>query len=350
LKIMDARSAERLFARLDAAAHANRFSGVVAVRLDADLGFERAYGYADRANGLANTMQTRFATASATKAFTALAVCALMEEGRLAPDASLIDLLDVSLPHISRAVTIEHLLTHTSGVGDYYDEDVVADFTDYHLPIPWYRLERPQDYLPLLAELPPKFPPGARFSYSNSGFILLGLVVEHLARVPYHEFVQARIFDRAHMSQTGFFRLDQLPERTALGYVDAADGSWRTNVYSLPVVGGPDGGAFCTAADMRSFWSALHGDLIVGREWRDRFLRSRVSAGTPGLFYGLGVWIHDRADQPLHFVEGADAGVTFNSLHDGESGTEYTIACNAPPGATEIVKLLDEAILDLEPA
>jgi CubicO group peptidase (beta-lactamase class C family) len=346
---MDARSAQRLFARLDAAADANRFSGVVAVRLGADLGFERAYGHADRANGLANTMQTRFATASATKAFTALAVIALMEDGRLAPEASLVDLLDLSLPHVSREVTIEHLLTHTSGIGDYYDEDVVADFTDFHLPIPWYRLERPHDYLPLLAELPPKFAPGARFSYSNSGFVLLGLVIEQLAGVAYQEFVQTRIFDRAGMSQAGFFRLDRLPGRTALGYVDAAGGSWRTNVYNLPVVGGPDGGAFCTAADMGSFWSALHGDLIVGREWRERVLRSRVSAGTSGLSYGLGLWIHERADRPVHFVEGADAGVSFNSLHDAESGTEYTVACNAPPGATAIVKLLDEALLDIEP-
>ena len=342
---VDARSAERLFARLDRAAEANRLSGVVSVRLGSNDAFERAYGYADRANKIANTMRTRFATASATKAFTALAACVLLEEGRLAPDASVTEVLGVALPHLSREVTVEHLLTHTSGIGDYYDEDVVTDFTDFHLPIPWYRLERPRDYVPLLAELPPKFPPGERFSYSNSGYILLGLVVEDVAGVPYQEFVQTRIFDQAGMSEAGFFRLDALPESTALGYIDAEDGSWRTNVDNLPVVGGPDGGAFCTAADMARFWSALDRDVILGRAWRERFLRPHVTDPSSGVSYGLGVWIHQGpAGPPFHYLEGADAGVSFTSLHGAERGVEYTVACNAPPGATEIVALLDEAI------
>ncbi len=315
------------------------------MRFGPDLVLERAYGYADRANEVVNTMQTRFGTASTTKTFTALGVCALMEDGQLTLDTSLTDVLDVSLPHVPREVTIERLLTHTSGVGDHYDEEVVTDFTSFHVSIPWYRLERPRDYLPLLAELPQKFRPGERFSYSNSGFILLGLVIEELAGVPYQEFVQARIFDRAGMSDSGFFRLDALPGSTALGYVDAADGSWRTNVYNLPVVGGPDGGAFSTARDMARFWAALDGDLIVGRDWRRRFLGPQVPASTPGTFYGLGVWIYQRPGGPsFHCAQGGDAGVSFTSLHGAESEIEYTVACNAPPSETEIVKLLDDAI------
>lgn len=118
--------------------------------------------------------------------------------------------------------------------------------------------------------------------------------------------------------------------------------------YNLPVVGVPDGGAFSTAADMARFWSGLHSDLILGSEWRECFLRPHVSAGPSGLTYGLGVWIHERPDeQAFPFLEGADAGVTFNSLHHAESGIEYTVACNAPPGATELVKLLDGAILEV---
>jgi CubicO group peptidase (beta-lactamase class C family) len=306
--------------------------------------FERAYGFADRSNQVVNTMQTRFGTASATKAFTALCVCALMESDRLALDTSVTDLLGVGLPHVSNAVTIEHLLTHTSGIGDYYDEDVVTDFTSFHLAIPWYRLERPRDYVPLLAELPPKFAPGMRFSYCNSGFILLGLIVEELSGVVYQEFVQTRVFDRAQMSESGFMRLDALPERTAIGYIDE-DGGWRTNVYNLPVVGGPDGGAFSTAADMTKFWSALNRDLIVGREWRERFLQPHVATPTRGVFYGLGVWIRQRPDgPPFYFVEGGDAGVSFTSLCGSTGGVEYTVACNAPQGESEIVELLDEAI------
>ncbi len=339
---MATRSAKRLFAQLDDVAKANSFSGVVSVRLGAELEFDRAYGYADRANAIENTMRTRFGTASVTKGFTALAVCALIEEGELTLETPATEVLGELLPDLSPEMTIEHLLTHTSGVGDYYDEDVVTDFTDFHLPIPWFRLERPRDYLPLIADLPAQFPPGERFSYSNSGYVLLGVIVEELTGVPFQRFVEARIFDPAGMSESGFFRFDQLPESTALGYIEASDGSWRTNVYNLPVVGGPDGGAFSTAADMARFWSSLHADRILGREWRERWLRPRISAPSPSLFYGLGVWIHQRPDgQAIPFLQGEDAGVTFSSLHDASSETGYTVACNSPPGATEVVKLLD---------
>ncbi len=342
---MDAESADRLFASIDATAEANRFSGVVSLRLDPGGVFERAYGYADRSNRVANTIATRFGTASATKTFTALSVCALMQDGRLGLDTPVADVVGVDLPQISREVTIEHLLTHTSGIGDYYDEEIVTDFTNYHLSIPWYRLERPRDYLPLLRELPPKFTAGERFNYCNSGFIVLGLIVEELAGVSYQRFVHTRVFNPARMADSGFFRLDALPESTAVGYIEA-DGRWRTNIYNLPVVGGPDGGAFTTAADMNRFWSALHADLIVAREWRERVLRPHVPTPTAGFFYGLGVWIHQRPGgrPPLPFLEGADAGVTFSSLHSPEGEVEYTIACNAPPSASEVVKMLDDAI------
>jgi CubicO group peptidase (beta-lactamase class C family) len=346
---VDATSAARLFAAIDAAAEANRFSGAVSLQLGPDLVFERAYGYADRSNRIENTMQTRFGTASVTKGFTALSVCRALQDARLPLETPVRDVLGPLLPHLSGDVTIKHLLTHTSGIGDYYDEEVVTDFTNYHVSIPWHRLERPRDYLPLL-DLPPKFAPGERFSYCNSGFIVLGLVVEELGGRPYHDFVQTQIFDRAGMTCSGFFRLDALPGSTALGYIDL-DGSWKTNVYNLPVIGGPDGGAFTTAADMAHFWAALHRSLLVGPEWRDAYLRPHVRAEAVGahVSYGLGVWIYDRPGERLfHYLDGGDAGVSFTSLHSAERGVEYTVACNAPPSAREIVTLLDEAILGLD--
>jgi CubicO group peptidase (beta-lactamase class C family) len=120
--------------------------------------------------------------------------------------------------------------------------------------------------------------------------------------------VQTRIFERAEMSDSCFLRLDALPERTAIGYIEA-DGTWRTKIYNLPVVGGPDGGAFSTAAAMAKFWSALDRDLILGRKWRERFLRPHVPTPTFGVFYGLGVWIHQRPERPrLDFLEGEMPG------------------------------------------
>ena len=198
--------------------------------------------------------------AQCSKTFTALCICALIEDGRLALSTSVTDVLSAALPHVSREVTIESLLTHTSGIGDYYDEDLVDDFTAYHLPIPWYRLERtarlPAAPRRAAAEV---LGPASGSATRNSGFILLGLVVEERRRhSPTSECVQTRVFDTGRDVRTRASSAStRSPNSTALGYIDAEDGSWRTNVYNLPVVGGPDGGAFSTAPDIARFWSAL---------------------------------------------------------------------------------------------
>ena len=151
-----------------------RFSGVVFVKLNGNAAFENAYGYADRSNKIPNTVDTRFGIASGTKFLTALGIGKLIDRGELSLTSRLCDCVNIDFPHISEDVTIHHLLTHTSGVYDYYDEELIEDVDNFQLDIPCFELKSLKDYIPLFRDGRMKFNPGERFSYSNGGFILLG--------------------------------------------------------------------------------------------------------------------------------------------------------------------------------
>ena len=131
-----------------------------------------------RGYGIANAVDTRFGLASGTKALTALSIMSLIEDGRLDLDTTARSVLGEDLPLIHDDVTVEHLLAHRSGIGDYFDEDVVESMTDYVLPIPVHRLATTPDYLAVLDGHAQRFPPGERFAYNNGGFVVLALIGE----------------------------------------------------------------------------------------------------------------------------------------------------------------------------
>jgi CubicO group peptidase (beta-lactamase class C family) len=234
---------------LDTAVGEHTFSGVIDIRHKNTVPYARAAGYADRSNKIPNTLETCFGIASGTKFLTALAIGKLIEANQLSFSTPLKDCLALDFPRYSPEITIRHLLTHTSGIPDYFDEDKVTDFDNFTLSIPWYELRGPRDYLAVFPDEETKFTPGERFAYSNGGFILLGVVIEELTGMKYQDFVAQAIFQAIGMHQSGYFALNKLPEKTALGYVEEEVG-WRTNIYNLPVIGSSDGGAFTTVSDV----------------------------------------------------------------------------------------------------
>lgn len=306
------------------------FSGVVSVSRGADVVFEQAYGFADRAHRIPCTPQTRFATASGTKGFTALAVLGLVVDGVLSLATTARSVLGADLPLISSDVTVEHLLNHTSGIGDYADED-----DDPPLKVAVYELVRTEDYVRALDGFPPKFPANSRFRYCNAGYVVLALIAERAGGRSYHELVAERVWAPAEMKETGFLRSDALPGDAALGYLE--DG--RTNVFAVPVIGNGDGGAYTTVADVRRYWSALIAGRIVPEEWAVRAV-SPQSAGPPDhrLGYGWGMWL----DGPAVLLEGADRGVRFRSVFDRSSGVCVTVIANVETPINPIMSRLRE--------
>src|SRR3954447_24148185 len=191
---------------IDRLAAATGFSGVVRVDRGGRVELARAYGLAHRGWDLANTVDTRFAVASGTKGLTALTVASLVAEGRLELATTARSVLGGDLPLIDDGITVEHLLGHRSGIGDYFDEDAVESDTDYVLPLPVHRLAATEDYLAVLDGYPQVFPPGARFAYNNGGFVVLALIAERVGGAPFADLVRARVCVPAGMPDTEFLR------------------------------------------------------------------------------------------------------------------------------------------------
>jgi CubicO group peptidase (beta-lactamase class C family) len=314
------------------------FSGVV--RVDGPEGIEvvRAYGLADRAHAIPNEPDTQFGIASGTKGLTALVVMRLVEEGALTLSTPARSVLGADLPLVDERVTVEHLLAHRSGIGDYLDEELDLDFTDYLLPVPAQQLATTEAYLEVLAGHPQKFPPGERFAYCNSGYVLLALIAERVAGVPFHDLVRDLVCAPAGMGDTAFLRSDELPGRAAVGYLQV-HGTWRTNVFHLPVIGSGDGGIYTTAADVATFWRALFAGSIVREETLAEMLRDR-SAPREDRGYGLGFWLP--AGGRAVRLEGGDTGVRFVTVHDPDRLLTWTLLSNTDEAPRGIAARLEQ--------
>jgi CubicO group peptidase (beta-lactamase class C family) len=312
------------------------FSGVVSVGRAGEVEFAQAYGLAHRAHRIPNTVDTRFAIASGTKALTALAVVSLIAQGALDLSTTARSVLRDDLPLIDDRVTVEHLLAHRSGIGDYLDDD--ADVNDYLLPVPMQELADAEQYLAVLDGLPTAFPPGEQFSYSNGGYVVLALIAERVAGVPYHDLVRTRVCEPAGLHDTGFPRSDELPGRTATGYLPAGADRWRSNVFHLPVRGVGDGGAYTTVADVSAFWRAFFAGRIVPAGWVAEMVRPRNDVPGEPMRCGLGFFLHQTRDQVM--LIGQDAGVSFMTVHDPADALTYTVVSNTAGGAWPVLRHL----------
>lgn len=317
----------------------NNFSGVISIKEKGEIIYENAAGFADRSNKVRNNIETKFGIASGTKFFTALAIGKLIEKGEISLETKVFDIINYDFPLYSKEITIEQLLTHTSGIPDYYDEEKVDDFDNFSVAIPWYQLREPKDYFPIFPQEKMKFLPGEKFSYCNSGFILLAAIVHEVSGIPYARFVEEYIFKASGMKNSGFFELNRLPENTALGYVKD-DNGWRTNIYNLPIVGGGDGGAFTTVGDLYIFWDALFEFKILSRGLTELYIKPYIKAESEGvnIYYGHGIWLYKGEETLEEYIVGCDAGVSFKSAIIRKDQIIYTVISNTDDGAWPIIR------------
>lgn len=292
-------------------------SGVLCAHRDGELIAGWARGFADRSFGVLNTLATRFGTASITKTFTAAAVLSLVADGTLSLATTARSILGPDLPLIADDVTIDLLLSHRSGIGDYLDEDI-DEYAALTMPV--QQLDRTEAYVPLIDGFETKFPAGERFSYCNGGFVVLAILAERAAGAPYTELVRARVFDPAGMTTADFARSDRPEPQTAVGYTP--DGS--TNIFDLPVLGIGDGGAHAAAADLDAFWRGLLGGRILPASLVEAMTERVTSDAEDGDGYGRGLWLTDG----LLMMLGGDHGITANSSHDPATGVTVTLLSN----------------------
>lgn len=322
--------------QVDAVARRESFTGVVRVDLgDATL-VSAAHGLADRAWEIPNRPDTRFGMASGSKTFTALAVASVIGEGRLALDTPVRTILGDDLPLIDDRVTVEHLLSHTSGIGDYLDESE-WDPSLPILPQPVHTYRSGEDFLATLDGHPQVAAPGVEFAYCNGGYVVLAIVLERLLGEPLPAIVASRVFEPAGMSETAFLEMDALPGNVARGYVER-DGL-RSNVHFLPVVATGDGGAYTSAADMLTFWRALYAGRIVPTDWVARMTEPRNWEPEESLHYGLGCYVRE----PAAVMVGMDSGVWFTSFHDPTRDLTFSVLANTHYSAWQVTDLLMDA-------
>jgi len=324
------------------------FSGVVLIREQGNTIFEYAYGDANRSDAIHNTMHTRFAIASGSKIFTAVAVALLVDKNVITFDTPLKDCLKIEFPHFDPNITVRHLLTHSSGIPDYFDEEGGADYEELWQSRPMYAMREPKDFLPMFQKEKMKFPPGERFSYSDAGFIVLGLIIEEQTGMRFIDYIEENVFARADMTDSGYFAADRLPDRTAFSYIEKdSDGGWRTNTFAVPIIGAPDGGAYTTAPDMAYFWSALFDHRLLSREITVELLRPQIEAKSEGAncHYGLGVWVKMKHDSiSSYYVTGWDPGVGMISEVIPERGLLVTVIGNSNRPTFPMYRALCQAL------
>jgi D-alanyl-D-alanine carboxypeptidase len=231
-------------------------SGVALVAKDGRPVFERAYGFADRANRIPNTIGTRFNLGSINKTFTQTAIAQLAAQGKLAPADPLSKFLPNHPQEVSRSATIQQLLRHTAGIADFFGDEFARTSKD--------RFRTNADYYRLVSSLPPLFAPGARNQYCNGCYITLGAIIERVAGMSYERYVQDHIFARAHMRKTGYPQSDGVEPDVALGYTRRnGDGSMRSNVLTKGAAGCAAGGGYSTAADLLAYDNALRSGALM---------------------------------------------------------------------------------------
>ena len=333
---------------LEAMAAADRFSGSVLVTRGSDPLLECAVGVADRGCGTPVHPGTRFGLASLSKMFTAAAVLSCVRDGLLRPEDRVADLLPATRrPRtMSDEVTVHHLLTHTSGIGDYAEEDedlpgYVEDYAALWRDRPSYRMERPDDYLPLYSDAPPVAEPGREWHYSNAGYVLLGAVLEEVAGDAYTSVVAERVLRPAGMTGAAYPRLDEAIPDFAIGYPPRTDEAapWRSNVFSIPVIGGGDGGAVATARDVDTFLRAIASGSLFGDEL-STVMRSRHVAIADDVWMGYGVMV--RPDGFGH--GGGDPGGETLARHMPAEDLSLVVLCNGEGMLEPAWDLLMEAL------
>ncbi len=301
----------------------NKYSGIVFIKRKEEVLFSHAYGYANRTWDVKNTIDTKFRIGSISKLFTAVAILKLAEDNRIKLESRIHDYLDLSESNISKDVTIYHLLTHTSGISDYYDEmnSTDDDWISLWRNRPIYTMKSLDDYYDMFKEKQQLFSPGEKFHYIGSGYILLGMLVEKIARQKYNEYIKEVIFDKIKLESTMFIDNEFVEPSVADGYeptyVDGEIVSWVKNIFTMTPSPASDGGATSTAEDLVRFNRALRSNKLLNEEYTKLLLTPKVidqdSDGFRGYTwkYGFANWFLLENDKIIRYGHtGEEFGVS----------------------------------------
>ena len=300
---------------------AGLFSGAIAIARNDQLIYSRAVGFAERNFAVKIRPDTRFLVGSIDKPFTAVAIAQLVEQAKISYDDPLSKYIDYPSPEFAKHIKIKHLLSHTSGLGDYTDKKYFANLQ---------HLTGVQAYLSILDHRPPAFGPGTGWSYSNLGYLLLGRVVEIASGQDYYDYIRDRVFAPAGMTNSLQPFLNRPIERAAVPYEDFYEaGKFVTKVrgYVLPFPerGAPDGATLSTTGDLVKFYAALRGGKLVSPSTYRLMTSAKTALASPNYGYGLFVTKAEAANRDVVGHAGDAPGVCAESALIRDIGVPYTV-------------------------
>lgn len=322
------------------------FRGVVYVVQDNNILCKRVSGFSDLPNEILNTIDTKFASASAGKVFVAVGILQLIESGKLSFNDTLGRVLDIDLHDIDPDVTIRQLLNHTSGVPDYFDESVMDDYEELWIDYPNYRVRHNKDLLPLFIDKPMMYPKGEKFQYNNTGYVLLAMMIEEVTGLVFDKYLKMNIFDVCGMNSTGYYELDKLPAKCANNYIYCSGTrDYRTNIFSVDVKGTGAGGAYISVEDIVRFWRGLLDGKLLSAKMVSEMLKKQSGDGIDKEegSYGYGVWILEHAAcKGIPYFQGCDPGVSFISEYNPQNNIISVLVSNYGDNVwSEIRKIRD---------
>lgn len=330
-----ARLPEVIGERLLAEVEAGRFSGAVLVARGDDVIHAQAVGMADRQSGRTNTLDTPINLGSINKMFTGIAIAQLQAAGKL----DWHDTVGRHLPDFPNAtirdrVTIHQLLTHTSGVGSYWNEAHAARR---------HELESHQAFLETFVDQPLSFEPGRGIEYSNGGPVILGLVIEALSGSDYYEYVRTHIYRPAGMTHADHYRRDDPEAGVALGYLRTDDGQWRDNRQERSLRGSAAGGGYASARDLHAFSRALAEGRLLTRDRLDVLWEPRIQPGPVG--YGYLFSVGETAGRRWIGHNGGAPGISAEFLYYPDDGLVIIVLANQDHAAHAIREWLHALVV-----
>jgi CubicO group peptidase (beta-lactamase class C family) len=258
----------------DSSCKAGTFSGAALIAVEGKILFKKACGQAIRGFKVNNTTETKFDLCSVGKLFTSIAIAELIEEKKLSLNDPVHQLLPTWLPMTNaQNIQVIHLLTHASGLGNFMEDKRWQNGSDLGL------FNKTDDYKPLIAETKLLYKPGQSQSYSNSGYLLLGKVIEKISGLSYSNFITEHIFNKAGMSHSGIYALDEVIENKAVGYdyvCEKESCRWKNNYFSAPFIGTAAGGSYSTVDDLYKLSQALSNHQLLNQDLSAQVLSQKI--------------------------------------------------------------------------
>ncbi len=332
-----AKDSTELALKVDAALPPHVGACVMAID-DGQVVFEHATGLADIQSKTPCTPTTNFRMASVSKQFTATAVMLLVDRGKLSLDDSLTKFFP-GFPDYGKRITVKHLLTHTSGLPAY--EDLIPPGTKLQLD--------DLDVLHLLMDAKePRFNPGEKFEYSNSGYAMLGLIVEVASQKPFHAFLASEIFRPLGMDDTVLYQrgLNDVPHR-AFGH-ERRDGSWVRADQSLTSAVRGDGAVYTSLRDYRKWLRGIEYRKLLSNPSYDAMFSPQVVTDRHGSRYGFGWFIDEYRGEPRVYHNGDTRGFRLCVQRFPQRRAAVFVQLNCEiEGSTEQMTQIGERLADI---